>query len=195
MTGTEIDASKTCPRCAEEVKKAALVCRYCNYEFPAPVKAGNPAAREWAAAKYFIGLFLLGAIVFLLSQTDSKRAETPTADSQATNEVHPANGVNEGVLKGVLPKRAQCQTNIAKLQELGVNVSRSDGVTIASYDEVAWARLSSKLICLGSWRWLTVLSQQLRHQIMLICRICIICRSVRFSSRTIKSISAALGFS
>jgi hypothetical protein len=27
------DDEKTCPRCAEQVKAAAKVCRYCNYEF------------------------------------------------------------------------------------------------------------------------------------------------------------------
>jgi len=37
----EIADSKVCPRCAERVKAAALVCRYCSHEF-AP--AGAPAA-------------------------------------------------------------------------------------------------------------------------------------------------------
>jgi hypothetical protein len=29
----QIDSSKTCPKCAETVKRAALVCRFCGYEF------------------------------------------------------------------------------------------------------------------------------------------------------------------
>jgi ribosomal protein L37AE/L43A len=31
---------KTCPRCAEQIKAAALVCRYCGHEFAEPVVTG-----------------------------------------------------------------------------------------------------------------------------------------------------------
>jgi hypothetical protein len=45
--------TKACPRCAEDVKAAALVCRFCQHEFaflaaPPPVK---PAARPLRAAR------------------------------------------------------------------------------------------------------------------------------------------------
>jgi hypothetical protein len=29
-----ISEEKTCPQCAEQVKAAALVCRFCGYQFP-----------------------------------------------------------------------------------------------------------------------------------------------------------------
>jgi hypothetical protein len=35
---------KVCPRCAETVKSAALVCRFCGYEFGTPVKVAAPAS-------------------------------------------------------------------------------------------------------------------------------------------------------
>ena len=39
----ELENSKTCPKCAESIKKAAKVCRYCGHEFEegTAVQSGN----------------------------------------------------------------------------------------------------------------------------------------------------------
>ena len=34
LTRTGPAKEKTCPQCAEQIKEAALVCRFCGYEFP-----------------------------------------------------------------------------------------------------------------------------------------------------------------
>ena len=33
----ELENSKTCPKCAENVKKAATVCRFCGYDFASEI--------------------------------------------------------------------------------------------------------------------------------------------------------------
>lgn len=47
FTRRRADATKTCTRCAEKIKAAALVCRYCGQEFEAPVvPVAQPPAPE-----------------------------------------------------------------------------------------------------------------------------------------------------
>ena len=42
-------ATKTCPRCAEDVKEAAVVCRFCGHEFSQPEDVGPVATFEGEA--------------------------------------------------------------------------------------------------------------------------------------------------
>jgi hypothetical protein len=39
------DEFKTCPRCAEKIKRAAFVCRFCGYEFGGPPIPPPPPLR------------------------------------------------------------------------------------------------------------------------------------------------------
>ena len=46
LTRPRNPATKTCPRCAEDVKSAAAVCRFCGYEFPVVAFEAQPPAHE-----------------------------------------------------------------------------------------------------------------------------------------------------
>lgn len=66
MTEADYGELKSCPRCAEEVKQAALICRYCNYQFPIGNQDGKVGNPEWRAAKYVVGVFVLLFIGLLI---------------------------------------------------------------------------------------------------------------------------------
>ncbi|MBM1172830.1 zinc ribbon domain-containing protein [Microvirga arabica] len=44
-----IEASKTCPRCAESVKPAAIVCKHCGFEF-----SGVPQQANYKGVPYMV---------------------------------------------------------------------------------------------------------------------------------------------
>jgi hypothetical protein len=62
------DGDKTCPRCAETVKAAAMVCKHCGFAFIGGVAAPAPKSNKLLkgfgiAGAVFVGLAIIGAIV------------------------------------------------------------------------------------------------------------------------------------
>ena len=87
-------AMRKCPFCAEIVKSEALVCRFCQRELPAVVRAPIPArpitiiAED--AANRRVGMLLLLGLVFLLLVgsfvAGPARARAPTAGEEAMDK-------------------------------------------------------------------------------------------------------------
>lgn len=48
--GAEAEAEKKCPRCAETVKAAAKICRFCSYEFASPEEQALTARAQCQGA-------------------------------------------------------------------------------------------------------------------------------------------------
>jgi hypothetical protein len=74
ILGPSHSSLKKCPRCAEEVKIEAMVCRFCNYEFPqsnqfpkSDKKAGNVASTPISRViAILIALSAFGFMVFII---------------------------------------------------------------------------------------------------------------------------------
>jgi hypothetical protein len=98
--GLMSDPEKVCPRCAERVKAAANVCRFCNHEFPPAAAApatpglahrlGRLAGRVWGSKVgrwAVIGLGCVSLVGLLLPKRDgpsSQARSITTVNAQAT---------------------------------------------------------------------------------------------------------------
>lgn len=58
------EGTKTCPECAEEVKAAANVCRFCGHRFDATAKPTAPTAPDSEASENLALLGYLFAVLF-----------------------------------------------------------------------------------------------------------------------------------
>lgn len=69
------DENKVCPMCAETVKAAALVCRYCGYDFVTSSRKGQSMGTNGlAVASLVLGIVWLGAVGSLLAVIFGYRA-------------------------------------------------------------------------------------------------------------------------
>jgi hypothetical protein len=99
------DDEKVCPRCAETVKSAALVCRFCGYEFGTPVTTTPTAAVSTSQPvptavpqqhltppkkghPFLVGCLIIIGIIIGLSVLGSllpKTADSPSSDSSSSD--------------------------------------------------------------------------------------------------------------
>lgn len=62
MTTPAVPATKQCPSCAEQVNDAALVCRYCGYDFVTRSRPQSPPPQETKTNGFSIASLVLGII-------------------------------------------------------------------------------------------------------------------------------------
>ncbi len=81
------DDTKTCPKCAEDVKVAATVCRYCSYNFePTAVerveRAGFPKLLQWV----FLALLLFVGVIVVSEKMDQREYCGASAEVQFSTD-------------------------------------------------------------------------------------------------------------
>jgi hypothetical protein len=79
--------SKTCPACAETVKEAAAVCRFCGHDFTGRADRQRRRSHRWIIAGAISVLAVLVAAVALIAHSPAEQAEQQArrAAAQATS--------------------------------------------------------------------------------------------------------------
>lgn len=85
---------KLCPRCAETVKAAALVCKHCTYEFGKPINTSSkgifPAPLEAKKKRPFmVGCLSLAGMIFVIGLIGSQLTPSNNLSSSGSNASAP----------------------------------------------------------------------------------------------------------
>ena len=76
---------KLCPKCAEPIKKAALVCRHCGHIFTAEDLATQQAADASAAKAGGIGCLVIIGVIILVGMCSSMGGNNSSESDSETN--------------------------------------------------------------------------------------------------------------
>ena len=162
------EAQKVCPRCAEMVMPAALVCRFCGYEFP-PVplaattsldESTEPFEKRWSRrqAALAFGLALVAVVGalgwnYLVSLPEPSAvkvqaaAEQGNADAQARLGWMYDNGLGvpeDGVRAFAWYRKAAEQGNAIAQNNLGLMYEKGSGVLQDYAQAVVWYRRAAE---------------------------------------------------
>ena len=191
VTGSDPDApTKICPQCAEEVKSAALICRFCRYEFaasppfaipvqplaapylPPAVESAQPPPGKGMASRVagvFGTVILLGVGIVVASgffttsgpKSPSGGATGGTQRPSETGGTWPS-GFQDGMCYGVVFELQQAMTHVTAISDAAKNY---DAATMTAEAAAAEDRLQAaerQLDALPDWPPASVLIADLK---------------------------------